>query len=219
MFREKLKAVFNRHGFPLITEQLEQLTLYWSELKRWNSHMNLTSLHDDDEIIYKHFLDSISVLEHFKIESGQKIIDIGTGAGFPGLVLKIYNPRIILTLVEVSQKKVAFLKYAVSQLAFDSSPNILVKRAESCAADKENINTYDWVLTRYVASLKDSVAYCLPLLNPTGRWIAYKSSNIETEIEHSRKTLNTFGAEIERIYAGGIEKLDRSFVALRKVNN
>lgn len=218
MFHKKIKEVFNHHGFPLTSDQLEQFAIYKSELKLWNTHMNLTTIHDDNEIIYKHFLDSISVLAQLKISGDDKVIDIGTGAGFPGVAIKIYIPSISLTLVEVSQKKVAFLKYLVSKLAFDSSPKILALRAENCAATKENKNAYDWVLTRYVASLQDSVAYCLPLLNSTGRWIAYKSSRIELEIKHSRKFLRTFGAEIERIYASEIEKLDRNFVVLRKVS-
>ncbi len=217
MFHKKIKEVFNRHGFPLTTNQLEQLTLFRTELQRWNSHMNLTTLQDDNEIIYKHFLDSISVLKHITIGEGQKVIDIGTGAGFPGVILKICVPNICLTLVEASQKKVAFLKYLISQLEFDASPSVLALRAENYVETEEFLNTYDWVFTRYVASLADSVAYCLPLLKSSGRWIAYKSCEIDTEIKHSKNTLNLYGAEIEDIYASTIDELNRTFVVIRKI--
>ncbi len=217
MFHQKIKKAFNRHGFPLTTNQLEQLTLFRTELQRWNSHMNLTTLQDDDEIIYKHFLDSISVLKHITIGEGQKVIDIGTGAGFPGVMLKIYIPNIRLTLVEASHKKVAFLKFLISQLGFDVSPSVLAIRAENYVKTAVFLNTYDWVFTRYVASIADSAAYCLPLLKSSGRWIAYKSCEIDAEIEHSRNTLNLCGAEIENIYASTIDELNRTFVVIRKI--
>ena len=155
-FRHQLEAEFNRYGFFLTPEQTEQLTVYRSELKRWNTHINLTALQDDVEIIQKHFLDSVSVLEHCAIEGGNTVIDIGTGAGFPGVVLKIYIPNIRLTLVEASHKKVAFLKYLISQLGLDSSIQVIAKRAETCAESDQFVNAYDWVLTRYVASLAKS---------------------------------------------------------------
>ena len=187
-FQYQLDEAFNKHGFPLTSEQIEQLTIYRRELKRWNTRINLTALHDDSEVIYKHFLDSISIFEHFTIATKQEVIDIGTGAGFPGIVIKIYNPSISLTLVEVSQKKVAFLNYLITQLNFDTSIQVVAKRAEICAETDDFINVYDWVLTRFVASLDKSAHYCLPLLNATGKWIAYKSTEYNTEISHSKKS-------------------------------
>jgi 16S rRNA (guanine527-N7)-methyltransferase len=217
-FRYQLEEVFNRYGFPLTTEQSKQMTMYRSELKKWNKHINLTALHDDAEVIYKHFLDSISVLEHFSIEDGKKVIDIGTGAGFPGVALKIYNPNICLTLVEASHKKVAFLKYLISQLGLDPEIQVVSKRAEICAETDEFLNAYDWVLTRYVASLENSATYCLPLLNTTGRWIAYKSSDIDTEISQSKKGLHELGAKVEGVHTSRIAQLNRTYVVVSRVS-
>jgi 16S rRNA (guanine527-N7)-methyltransferase len=217
-FSHQLEAEFNRYEFPLTPEQTEQLTVYRSELKRWNTHINLTALRDDAEIIQKHFLDSISVLEHCAIEGEQTVIDIGTGAGFPGVVLKIYIPNIRLTLVEASQKKVAFLKYLISQLGFDTSIQVFAKRAEICAESDAFVNTYDWVLTRYVAALTKSATYCLPLLNATGRWIAYKSNEKDKEILQSEKALHQLGAKIERVHTSRIAQLNRNYIVISRVD-
>ena len=215
-FRHQLEEVFSSNGFPLTAEQIEQLTVYRSELKRWNTHINLTALQEDAEIIQKHFLDSVSVLEHFAIKDGQTVIDIGTGAGFPGVVLKIYIPNIRLTLVEASHKKVAFLKYLISQLQLDMSIQVLAKRAEICAESEQFVNAYDWVLTRYVASLAKSAIYCLPLLNTTGRWVAYKSNEKDIEIRESRKVLQQFGGKIEGVHNSRIAQLNRCYIVVRR---
>ncbi len=217
-FQNQLDETFNKHEFPLTSEQIGQLTIYRTELKRWNSHINLTALHDDSEVIYKHFLDSISVLEHFSISANQRVIDIGTGAGFPGIVIKIYNPSIHLTLVEACQKKTAFLRYLIAQLKLDASIQVIAKRAEICAETDEFINTYDWVLTRYVASLDKSASYCLPLLNATGKWIAYKSTEYNTEISHTKKVLHELGAKIENVHTSRIAILNRSYVVVSRIN-
>lgn len=217
-FRHQLEKVFNRYGFPLTTEQSEQLTIYHTELKRWNARINLTALHDDTEVIYKHFLDSVSVLEHFAIAEGQTVIDVGTGAGFPGVVLKIYIPGICLTLVEASHKKVAFLKYLISQMGLDSSIQVFAERAEICAESDEFVNAYDWVLTRYVASLEKSAKYCLPMLNTTGRWIAYKSGEIDAEINQCKESIHEFGAVVAGVYTSRITQLNRTYIVVSRVN-
>lgn len=217
-FQYQLDEAFNKHGFPLTSEQIEQLTIYRTELKRWNTHINLTALHDDSEVIYKHFLDSISIFEHFAIAEKQEVIDVGTGAGFPGIVIKIYNPSINLTLVEASQKKVAFLNYLITQLNLDTSIQVVAKRAEICAETDDFINAYDWVLTRFVASLDKSAHYCLPLLNATGKWIAYKSTEYNTEISHSKKVLHELGAKIDNVHTSRITKLNRSYIVMSRTN-
>ncbi len=216
-FRHQLEEVFNRYGFPLTTEQSERLTMYRTELKRWNARINLTALHDDTEVIYKHFLDSVSVLEHFAIAEGQTVIDVGTGAGFPGVVLKLYVPNIYLTLVEASYKKVAFLKYLISQMGLDSSIQVFAERAEICAESDEFLNAYDWVLTRYVASLENSAKYCLPMLNASGRWIAYKSNEIDAEINQCKEVMHEFGAVIEGVHTSRITQLNRTYVVVSRV--
>lgn len=216
-FSQLLEEVFLQNGFLLNSEQIEQLTMYCCELQRWNSHINLTTIIDDVDVIYKHFLDSVSVLEHCEIHSENNVIDIGSGAGFPGVVLKIYIPDIKLTLVEASQKKASFLKYLTSQLGFASSVNVFAERAEICSDNEQFMNSYDWVLTRFVASLEKSFAYCVPMLKPTGRWVAYKSSETELEINQNENRLHEFGVKIESVYNSRITRLNRSYIVIKRV--
>lgn len=217
-FRHFLEQTFHRHGLPLTHNQQEQFVTYWRELQRWNSRVNLTSIRDDREIVLKHFLDSVGVLQHFPIEAGDSVVDIGSGAGFPGLPLKICAPDIKLTLVESSSKKASFIQFLVSQLNVTSTGNdvgIAAQRAEAFAKQSENFAAYDWVLTRYVASLADSAAYCLPLLKCNGTWIAYKSREVEAEIREAGSRLQSYGGEVERVVESKISELNRAYVAIR----
>ncbi len=218
-FSQLLQDEFSKYGFPLQLKQIQQLTVFRSELLRWNTRTNLTAIREDIEIIYRHFLDSISVLKHCNIRKGDSVVDIGTGAGFPGIVLKIYMPEIRLTLIEVSQKKVAFLRFLISQLGFDSPIKVCAERAEICSQDDAFVNSYDWVLTRYITSLNKAVKYCVPMLKPTGRWIAYKSKETEQEIRQSKKTLKEFGTEIRNVHKSNIAHLNRSYIIIGRIDN
>lgn len=232
-----LQETFNRHGFSLTTHQAAQFDQYRDELMRWNARMNLTAITDENEIIHKHFLDSLSVLEHITLKKGDTVIDIGTGAGFPGIVLKIYVPDIRLTLVEASKKKGSFLKFLISHLNLDQelvyrhfdkgassranqkvNVEVLTERAENCVQDPDRVGAYDWVFTRYVATIRDSALYCLPFLKPTGRWVAYKFGPeiIDTEIEDSAAHLSALGGNIETVFAN--PKFNRSYVVMRRAN-
>ena len=216
-----MKQTFLQHGLPLTHTQQDQFITYWRELQRWNSRVNLTSIRDDREVVVKHFLDSVGVLQHFPIEAGDSVVDIGSGAGFPGLPLKIYVPDIRLTLIESSSKKTSFLQFLTSQLNIKSAQTdvrIIVQRAEAFAEQSENLGAYDWVLTRYVASLTDSASYCLPLLKRDGTWIAYKSRGVEGEIREAKSQIRTFGGEVSAVINSQIPELNRSYVAIRPLS-
>ena len=223
-FEQDLKETFNHYGFPLTAHQAAQFNLFRTELLRWNERINLTAITDNDEIVHKHFLDSLSVLGHISLRNHDSVIDIGTGAGFPGIVLKIYMPDIRLTLVESSTKKVSFLKYLIAELNRDHIVNahqkldveIFAERAEVCAQHQKHIGGYDWVFTRYVAAIRDSAAYCIPLLKPTGKWVAYKSGDktIETEINKSSARLKALGGIVETVLKN--PKFDRSYVVMHR---
>lgn len=216
-----LKETFNRHGFSLTTHQAAQFDQYRDELLRWNARMNLTAITDENEIIHKHFLDSLSVLEYITLKKGDTVIDIGTGAGFPGIVLKIYVPDIRLTLVEASKKKGSFLKFLIPHLNLHQKVNnveVLTERAEICVRDPDRVGAYDWVFTRYVATIRDSAVYCLPFLKPTGKWVAYKFGQkiIDTEIDDSAADLSALGGSIETVFTN--PKFNRSYVVVRRAN-
>ena len=225
-FRNLLKQTFLNHGFPLTDLQINQYTTYWRELKHWNSRINLTSIRDDYEIIVKHFLDSLSVLHYFPIKPCDSVVDVGTGAGFPGVPIKIFLPELQLVLVESSLKRVSFLHYLTAQLRRDAQSDdaetwedicVIGERAEECAEKRQHADAYDWVLTRYVASLANSIAYCLPLLKPNGTWIAYKPRNVDTEIRSAKSKLELFNGGIQSIINGQIDELNRTYVAVRRI--
>ena len=218
-YKQHLKETFNRYGFPLTAHQVAQFTQYRDELLRWNARINLTAITDDDEIIHKHFLDSLSVLEYITLRDGDSVVDVGTGAGFPGVVLKIYVPEVRLTLVEASKKKASFLKFIVPQLRLYQAENVAIRaeRAEVCAQQPAHIGRYDWVFTRYIATIADSADFCLPLLKQNGKWIAYKSGveTIKTEIDESATRLNTLGGVVETVLTNA--KFNRSYIVMRRV--
>ncbi len=231
-FCNLLDRIFRKHGFSLNPLQQQQFATYWSELKRWNSQINLTAIRDDQEIIIKHFLDALGVLHHFSIKAGDSVIDIGSGAGFPGIPLKIYIPDIQLTLVESSSKKGSFLRFLISRLnsveehsgarvswsadhAHDGTGvRVIIQRAEECAKHPQHIKAYDWVLTRYLASLANSVSYCLPLLKTDGTWIAYKSYDVQAEIQAAMPQLQSAGGKVESIFQSQIAELNRTYLAI-----
>ncbi len=217
-FRHLLEQTFRGHGFPLTRNQQDQFVAYWCELQRWNSRVNLTSIRKARDIVVKHFLDSLAVLQYFPIEAGDSVVDIGAGAGFPGLPLKIYAPDIQLTLVESSSKKASFLQFLMSQLNVTSAGanvDIVVQRAEAFVKKRENLSAYDWVLTRYVASLADSVAYCVPLLKRNGTWIAYKSREVQAEIREAKSQFQASGGEVTAVVNSRMSELNRTYVAIR----
>ena len=212
-----MNQVFLQHEFPLSHTQQDQFVTYWRELERWNSRVNLTSIRDTREVVLKHFLDSVGILQRFPIKAGDSVVDIGAGAGFPGLPLKICVPDIRLTLIESSSKKASFLQFLVSQLDIKSARTgvqIVVQRAEAFAEQRENLGVYDWVLTRYVASLADSASYCLPLLKRDGTWIAYKSREVEGEIRAASSQLQALGGEVTSVLDSQIPELNRGYVAI-----
>lgn len=217
VFCDALNETFLQHGFSLTSDQHEQFVIYWSELKRWNSQINLTAIRSDQEVIVKHFLDSLSVLHHFAIGATDAVIDVGTGAGFPGIPLKLYIPDIQLTLVESSSKKASFLRFLISRL--NVNVRVITQRAERCARHPQHIEAYDWVLTRYVSSLANSASYCLPLLKPDGTWIAYKSCDVKAEIQAATPQLQSYKGKVQSIFESRIAELNRTYLAILSIDN
>lgn len=215
-FRNLLRKNLGKHDFTISETQLNQFITYRDELKRWNRKINLTAIVDDHGIIVKHFLDSLSILRCFSIPPSAKIADVGTGAGFPGLPIKIYRPDIEVTLIEASKKKAAFLKYLLSILGL-KSVKIANERAEELINLPVYNSQYDLVLTRYVASIIDSVEYCIPLLRTNGTLIAYKSWDIESEVRKAKPKLQQLGAVINGIIKSEITDMRRSFVLINRV--
>ena len=214
-FQSLINQVFTQHGFPLTNSQVSLFTIYWENLKLWNSKINLTSIRDDHEIIMKHFLDSVAVLNYFVVQENGLVVDIGSGAGFPGIPIKILRPNLDLTLVESVSKKASFLKFLKTRLELENT-KIINLRAEEIVKLGQHRKNYDLVLTRYIASIEDSIDYCLPLLKPSGYWVAFKSGNVQDEICSAAKKLKSVNAKIQSIINNDTLSLNRMYVMIKQ---
>ena len=214
-FQSLINQVFTQHGFPLTNSQVSLFTIYWENLKLWNSKINLTSIRDDHEIIMKHFLDSVAVLNYFVVQENDLVVDVGSGAGFPGIPIKILRPNLDLTLVESVSKKASFLKFLKTRLELENT-KIINLRAEEIVKLSQHRQNYDLVLTRYIASIEDSIDYCLPLLKPSGNWVAFKSGNVQDEICSAAKKLKSVNAKIQSIINNDTPSLNRMYVMIKQ---
>ena len=214
-FHSLINQIFTQHGFSLTNSQVSLFTIYWENLKLWNSKINLTSIRDDHEIIMKHFLDSVAVLNYFVVQENDLVVDVGSGAGFPGIPIKILRPNLDLTLVESVSKKASFLKFLKTRLELENT-KIINLRAEEIVNLSQHRQNYDLVLTRYIASIEDSIDYCLPLLKPSGNWVAFKSGNVQDEICSAAKKLKSVNAKIQSIINNDTLSLNRMYVMIKQ---
>jgi 16S rRNA (guanine527-N7)-methyltransferase len=182
-------------GIELTTTQIEAFTLFENLLLKWNGKFNLTTITNPHEIHIKHFLDSLTVRKIIQNNAAFSLIDIGTGAGFPGIPLKIIMPEMVLTLVESSHKKVEFCKSVVEELKL-SNTSVVIARAEELGKDPIFREKYDWAVARAVADLSVLSEYLLPLVKIGAKVIAMKSANSEDEIKRASHALEILGGEI-----------------------
>lgn len=190
--------------------------LYLKELLEWNKKFNLTSITDPEEIKLKHFEDSLSILQSLHLIN-ESVVDVGTGAGFPGIPLKIACPQIKLTLIESRQKKVAFLKHIVSLLKLQDV-EIIWGRAEEVAKEKREV--FDLAVARALAKLNILSEYCLPLVKTNGLFVAYKDKAVEKEVEEASAAIKTMGGKVKEIKKVKLpnSELVTSLVMIEKVS-
>ena len=189
---EKAKAM----GWKVSAAQADQFQTYMELLLEWNEKMNLTAITQPEEVVEKHFLDSLTLLAWPKLKQGAKVIDVGTGAGFPGIPLKIMRPDIDLTLLDGTMKRLNFLGEVCAALKV--SARRVHKRAEEAGLDKTMRERYDLATARAVASLPVLAEYCMPLIKMKGHFIAMKGPGAEQELEEAANALETLGAGSRR---------------------
>ncbi len=194
---EKLKVGANKLGLELTPGQLEQFAIYYQELTDWNQRMNLTKITGYEEVQIKHFLDSLTVTLALKQE-GFRLIDVGTGAGLPGIPLKILLPDIRLVLLEATAKKATFLRHLRHRLGLDDI-EIVVGRAEEVAHQSRYREKFDIVLSRGVASLPTLVELTLPFCAIGGSFIAQKKGNIDQEISQAARAISRLGGNLREV--------------------
>ena len=215
-FEKDCKAL----GVTLSDEQIRQFLKYFEMLVEWNEVMNLTAITEYDEVMKKHFVDSISLCKAYDVTQNKTVIDVGTGAGFPGLALKIAFPNLRVTLLDSLNKRINFLNEVISALGLTGVETIH-GRAEDYAKPGKCREKYDLCVSRAVANLSTLSEYCLPYVKVDGMFIPYKSGEIDEEVKGSKKAVKVLGGEIEDVVKFELPGTDigRSFVKIHKVKN
>ncbi|MBS3908621.1 MAG: 16S rRNA (guanine(527)-N(7))-methyltransferase RsmG [Actinobacteria bacterium] len=216
--RELLLEGSDELGIALDPGKAEALLAYLGEIAAWNERFNLTSITDTREMVVKHLLDSIALLSRFEPALGSSLVDIGAGAGLPGIPLKLVRPDLKLTLLESSAKKSSFLAHVIDLFGLEDAM-VANERAEDFGKRMENRDIFSYAVSRAVADLAVLVEYALPLLRVGGRFFCYKAKGARDEVEGVKQALNLLGGRIDEVAEVVVPFLNakRYLVAMTKV--
>lgn len=205
-------------GIELTDEQIKSFETYYEMLIEKNKVMNLTAITEFDEVIDKHFLDSVYLFRSIDLKADLSIIDIGTGAGFPGIPLKIVFPNLKITLLDSLNKRVNFLNEVIEKLELNDI-SAIHGRAEDLARDKNYRAGFDLAVSRAVANLSTLSEYCLPFVKIGGSFISYKSVKSEEEVSNAKSAIHLLGGKLNRVDQFEFADNMRTFVIIDKVMN
>lgn len=219
MIKDLLQNYIKDYKITLMENQYEQFQKYFELLAEWNEKMNLTAITDESGVALKHFADSLSLLNFVDIPQNSSLADVGTGAGFPGVVLKIARPDIKLTLIDSLNKRLVFLNEVCSQLGIDAE--LIHSRAEDGARDEKLRESFDFVASRAVARMNVLSEYCLPYVKVGGAFCAMKGAQANEEFKESLNAINTLGGKLENKYFFELPENggERAIAVVRKVRN
>ena len=201
----------------LSDNQAEQFFQYYEMLVEWNQVMNLTAITDMKDVVFKHFVDSVSLVKAINVSRETSLIDVGTGAGFPGIPLKIMFPEWKVTLLDSLNKRVRFLDEVIDKVGL-SGIYTIHGRAEDVGRDPKHRENYDLCVSRAVANLATLSEYCMPFVKVGGNFISYKSGTIADELRQAEKAVRMLGGSMEDVASFRIEEIDaeRSLVRIAK---
>lgn len=211
VYSEKISIKFNE-------KQLNQFYNYMDLLLEWNEKINLTAITNPEEVIVKHFIDSLTINKY--IDSDKTLVDVGTGAGFPGIPLKIVRPDVKVTLVDSLNKRINFLNEVILKLNLKDIETIH-SRIEDFGRNKKYRESFDYATARAVANISTLSEYLIPLSKINGKCIYMKGSNIEEEVENGKKAIDILGGKIENIDKFYLPDTDisRNIIIVKKVKN
>lgn len=215
--KEQLAALAASFGVALDETALTRFDLYAGMLRDWNEKINLTAITVPEEIVVKHFADSLSVLQTVKIPQNATLIDVGTGAGFPGLALKIARPDLCVTLLDSTKKKLMVLAHISDALGL--SVDLLHLRAEEAGRQPALREQFDFATARAVANLRELAEYCLPFVKVGGRFLAMKSAKTDAELEEAKAAIRLLGGKTAAVHTVELSEAgERTVVELEKVS-
>ncbi len=215
--KDSLKDALKDFKIQLSEYQYEQLETYYDLLAEWNEKINLTAITDPEGVAVKHFADSLTLFNYIDIPQGASVIDVGTGAGFPGVVIKIARPDVHLTLLDSLNKRLVFLQEVLDKT--ELSATIIHSRAEDGAVNKELRESFDFALSRAVAQLNVLAEYCLGYVRVGGCFVALKGPNADEELKAAKKALGILGGKISGKYEFALPQNggDRTILEITKV--
>jgi len=219
-YKAKLLTGAKELGIELADKELNSFINYMEILQSWNQKMNLTALDTPEEIVIKHFLDSLSCVKGMNLRGDEKVIDVGTGAGFPGIPLKIIYPNLRLTLLDSLQKRIKFLKHLGDELGLNNL-EFIHGRAEDYGQSSDYREQYDYALARAVASLNVLSEYTLPFLRVGGVFLSQRGSSVKEDIINSQDAVDNLGGEIYDMLNINLpySNAERNLVIIDKVSN
>ena len=217
-FKEKMIINVDKLGINLSEIQLKQFYSYMNLLIEWNKKINLTAITEPDEIILKHFVDSLTISKY--ISDGTNVVDVGTGAGFPGIPLKIVRQDVDITLLDSLQKRINFLDEVINELNLEKITTVH-SRVEDFGKNKKYREEFDIATSRAVANLATLSEYLLPLVKVGGKVISMKGSLIQEELENSKNAIKILGGQIEKVDEFDLPNSDisRNIVLIDKIKN
>ncbi|MBS4455666.1 16S rRNA (guanine(527)-N(7))-methyltransferase RsmG [Tuanshanicoccus lijuaniae] len=215
---EQFIMALRKHGVELSDHQLEQFERYYELLIEWNKKINLTAITEKDEVYLKHFFDSLMLLWELPLDNyQQRLVDVGAGAGFPSIPLKIVKPELDITIIDSLNKRINFLNIVIEELQLDNVQAIHA-RAEDAGQNPVYREQFDIATARAVASLNVLSEFCLPLVRKGGYFLALKAAKGQDELEEAKKAIHVLGAKLEIVNVAllPVEESERTFIKIRK---
>lgn len=217
MNTEQFIALLGEKGINLSPWQLQQYEIYYKTLVEWNEKMNLTAITEKQEVYLKHFYDSLSAAFYFDFHQPLSVCDVGAGAGFPSIPLKISFPHLKVTIVDSLNKRINFLEHLARELKLENT-SFVHDRAETFGQKQEHREQYDIVTARAVARMSVLSELCLPLAKVGGSFIAMKAANLAEELNNGKKAISVLGGKVEHIHSFMLpyEESERNILIIKK---
>ena len=206
------------YGFDPTDEQIEKFIRYYDLIIEWNKKINLTAITEYKDVMIKHFLDSVSIIKAVDMSNVNSLIDIGTGAGFPGIPIKIMFPDIKITLLDSLKKRLNVLDLIIDELNLKDIYTIH-GRAEDIARDLKHREKYDLCVSRAVANLSTLSELCIPFVKPNGKFVSYKSEKADEELEKAKNAIRLLGGKVTSAVSFELEDNIRTLIVIDKTES